>query len=786
MNYQSIQLVQILSKRLLFSTFTNQYYSSNLFYNIITEIDDNGDIISLLLTCKKLYSQNSSSVRRSIQFKGIEAINDNGYISKQFKSTFNQFNLSSFKDILKNSISDHQVIVPEQNNLIKDPLHNINDYPKWVQQRITPNREDTSNITTALIHYYESVETSLKRIYDMSSIETLSITDRYVKVVDLTSISLLPRLERLVLCVHSLKLGTHTSLKSLQLHLSTTYPLCHFGLDKFVSLTDLSFTYKNVTNIGPGLLPNSLLSLSIISKGVPPPNTFLSLTSLINLDLTTHEKTDGEDYDDDDEDEEEDREEEEEEDREEEEEEAIYVNNNQEEKKLFINLDCLNNLKTLGFSDDFEKEKYSIEISVPQSIKKLGLQSRCAYISSQSTLPQLQELHVRETGLNDHRGLGLLSSSPCLKQLSISFNDYIGHDIIIPSTVEKLTIYKYIEADVLEQVVLPSSLTELSILRGYENNWNVKNLPESLNKLVLESNGGQDTIVLPTSYPLGLETLDLLNIRDNFVMDVDQLPSTIKYLSMALKPNHEVEKKDLKGLPIYSIGSKFTKKITSFQQHLPINITHLTCYMRMRMLYYKVLFRLDEIINQTNVIYLTIIVFHQPPLHFSIKRLDSDNKNVLVLENDTLQGGIITQQKKSINSQQQQYDPIYLYFDLKERISADKSGLQIKSGPDPVFPNSLTTLSVRPKKILSPDTFLSLKSLVSLTIDLGTYGVQERPFINLEGLHCLETFMLRAEYYEGEDIYSISVNIPSSIKFLHLLSCDVQIPQQIMNGKFKD
>ncbi|EGG14009.1 hypothetical protein DFA_11771 [Cavenderia fasciculata] len=82
--------------------------------------------------------------------------------------------------------------------------------------------------------------------------------------VDLDSIALLPRLEHLsVRGLAGAKLGQHRSLKSLRLDVNDygSYRqrdcLADFGLDKFVSLTDLSLKNHCLESIGPDL-PTSL------------------------------------------------------------------------------------------------------------------------------------------------------------------------------------------------------------------------------------------------------------------------------------------------------------------------------------------------------------------------------------------------------------------------------------------------------------------------------------------------------------------------------------------------
>ncbi|EGG17441.1 hypothetical protein DFA_08436 [Cavenderia fasciculata] len=139
-----------------------------------------------------------------IGFKGVEAINtDREEESKQFIATARtRFNLTSFKDIYENSISDHQVI-----------LGNQDDYPQWIQQRIycaDNNRADKSGITTVMATDDYPLP-SLETLYDIPSIETLLLMNQFV--VDLGSISRLPNLQHLSVSANKLNLGPHPTLK---------------------------------------------------------------------------------------------------------------------------------------------------------------------------------------------------------------------------------------------------------------------------------------------------------------------------------------------------------------------------------------------------------------------------------------------------------------------------------------------------------------------------------------------------------------------------------------------
>ncbi|EGG19211.1 hypothetical protein DFA_02459 [Cavenderia fasciculata] len=573
--------------------------SNLLLSKIILSIDDNGDIICLLLTCKRLYSQNNSSVRRSIQFKGIKPIKDNGQQSLRFRVTFNQFKLLSFNDILENSVSDQYVILPD--------VYYLSEYPKCIQDRISANRDNIKGISTALVNHDRSIVSAKKlcdktwaTLYKMSSIETLFINHQ--DVLDLGSISLLPNLQRLSMNATKLNLGPHPFLKYLTLDIATLCPLGDLGLDKFVSLTDLSFKNYFVTDVSGLLLPSNLTSLTLRLQEIPPPNAFLSLTSLVKL--------------------------------------KIYLRWQPTiEQRCCIDLQSLCNLRSFMFCEVSNPTEYNEnfpEIIVSPSIKILHLSSDYVQIPSQCRLPLLEKLNVNHRLLADEKVSTILLSSPKIKELVISSHclEPIQANII-PPTIEKLTILKYTKRIILDQVVLPPSLTDLTILGPYEP---IK-LPKSLIKLrqELQQTFDQDAlvslsqhvdlkelvlisekdkiVVLPSPYPPNLETLNLVEIFGDHTI---QVPLTIKYLSIRLKRTPNTF--------IYSISSRITDPIIS-QQWLPMNTTHLTCTFTHHL---RISFRLDQVINHTSVTNLYLIPSDQYiTFHFTIQRLDSDNKNVL-------------------------------------------------------------------------------------------------------------------------------------------------------------
>ncbi|EGG19137.1 hypothetical protein DFA_02384 [Cavenderia fasciculata] len=634
--------------------------SNLVLLQIIREIQDNVDIICFMLTCKKLYQ--NSSLKRCVRFKGIEELIDieKREISQRFiPSTINQFKLLSFKDILMNSINQQQLLI----DCLIDP---------------TIINNDTSNITTTMIKDYDFIPS----IYSIPSIETLFINDQSEEkdpeedrfpynydmdeeeeeeeTVDLTSISLLPNLQRLFVRSYDLDIGKHESIKSLDLHVDE---LVHLSVleNKFASLTELCIKSRFIRSDKIHLLPSSLTSLTLGRLGVPPKKAFYSLTSLLTLDIDL-------DFD------------------------------CQTEKQPFIDLKGLHNLESFKLDgNDYEQHicvDYTIKMTVPPSIKNLNTRLTCIKIHPQCTMPLLERLKVPQCLLLEKKIR--LSSSPLLKKLVIdSCFDKMPANLI-PSSLEHLSIDKFSsDANILDQVVFPPSLTYLSMKGTCIETVNRNRLPKSLIKLKQLINdpvlpplpqhlkeiiwkscnqfkNNKPLLVFPSStnnnnnnnnnnnsYPPLLETLNLMDICGDFTINV---PPITKYLSLQLKPFLAPD-----GIPFFSLGSKIDRSLMSQQsqqqQWLPINTTHLTCHLGEKTNDKKKLgFRLDEVINHTNVRYLSLSKWHRDiPFEFSIQRLDPDNNNVLVLERHTLQGGIITQ-RKSIN-QQKQYDSTYLYLD---------------------------------------------------------------------------------------------------------------------------
>ncbi|EGG17447.1 hypothetical protein DFA_08442 [Cavenderia fasciculata] len=614
-----------------------------------TSIDSNGDIVCLLLTCKKLYY--NSALKRSIQFKGIRPINDR--VTTTTTTTTSLFNINSFKDILEN-----------RGGGSADQLAKGKKVKATSLELVLVDSDTLSLIEELVIDNGEDEET----------------------IVDLGSISQLTRLRHLSVKAHKLILGPHPTLKSLTL--DTFYDI-DLESTKFVSLTELTFD-SYFSGFRRGIFPSSLTHLTVKPGEIPPRDTFLSLMSLEYLDIDLQGVSmDDEDDDDDDNDDDED------------------------ERKEFLDLESLPNLKTLTIFDD-NTYNYGLEISMPPSIEILLLHAECPRIPHRCPMPLLYDLYAPQSMLIG--GRISLASSPLLKELTIDLCvEPMPADFIVPSSVNNLAFIKYAdEEQILEHFVLPPTLTELSMHAEYEP---VQQFPESLikltktinqdalplplprqlKKLKCKSDGRDDgpsdsdkpESVLSLDYPSSLEKLNLIDVPWGYTLGtIENIPS-VKNLLIALR---QPEKPwEISDYPIFSIASRIsfgTDQPPSQQQQqwLSPNTTHLTCRFITRQT--KCLFRLDQIINHTNVRYLSIQIddrrnHDKQPFQFSIQRLDPDNNNVLVLETKSLQGGIITQQRKTINAQQQhRNDPIYLYFDSNQSKSESKIGSYQSVSPD--------------------------------------------------------------------------------------------------------
>ncbi|EGG21024.1 hypothetical protein DFA_00893 [Cavenderia fasciculata] len=166
-------------------------------------------------------------------------------------------------------------------------------------------------------------------------------------------------------------------------------------------------------------------------------------------------------------------------------------------------------------------------------------------------------------------------------------------------------------------VKLPSSLIELALVK-YQDAMPVGFIPNSVKKLTIKSSHDPRTIeILPLSIPSSVEILSLPLYNG---------PTTSEYLPDSIKElvwNRETD-----------------------TQTLPSKLETL----------------LDQVINQTNIEKLSISRYGKRWLKATIKRLDKDNSRVLIVDNKSLIGGIISQSRDPSNNNSNEYTPIYLHI----------------------------------------------------------------------------------------------------------------------------
>ncbi|EGG17443.1 hypothetical protein DFA_08438 [Cavenderia fasciculata] len=632
--------------------------SNLLLSQIISEIDSNVDLICLLLTCKRLYS-NSSSLRDTIKFKEIRAITDKGHLSERFAATVNRFNLKAFKQVFENSVSDHFVSVDDDSMVASQLLSS------WISTRLT---QKNASVKAALLvvgepcveeligarldDYINQRTSSLKSLGHLDLPTTKELYIKYLNnlVLDLESVDLSPTVEHLSVFAYNVKIGSHQHVKTLTLNLTTPLqiPLCELGLDRLSSLTTLSLKSDFVSKIKPGILPTSLTSLSLKARKIPSDDLFLPLKSLVHLKISY----------------------------------CCSMIMAEDSKEYCVNLESLGSLVSFKFyEDDLDvDDRTRIEVRPPPSLTNLCLLSPSVHIPSpRYSLPLLDRLSVPFGSLVG--GKVSLLSSPLLKTLIMTDCDGIVPAGLIPQSVETVKICSGLQSNTLEpgsipssvtnlrldlfhgsMTLLPESLTKLDMIRSMTEDTTTLTLPSQLQHIKWRSNWGARTLLLtlPTTYPVNLHTLNMLNLSGDYRVSV---PPTITSLSIPLFEKESIEDRS-DAITVFTIAKKINiiNNLQQQQEWLPNSTTHLCCRL-LKKRESTVNFRLDQVINQTNVKQLEFQLGGEI-YNFSIKRLDQQNKSVLFVDSKSLYGGIITQRISSSSSMVdgQSFAPIYLYL----------------------------------------------------------------------------------------------------------------------------
>ncbi|EGG15904.1 hypothetical protein DFA_09573 [Cavenderia fasciculata] len=647
---------------------------NTIILNIIEKIEKNVDLICLLLTCKKLYYSirqlYSSNNSRTLKFKQIRYYDKDYNTNNDVVKSLKCFNLQSFKGIFDNSLSD-QIVISD----IQDTLPSLNNHlttKQQQQQSITTNDNNNHiNYSVLISLSYDSNKKKNKLNDIIIPTNTKDMFISYVKdeeeeeedeenyyqeVVPIELFEGLQQLETLSLgyssigsdqieklpnTIKKLHLGElllGTSSNGHQVTLPAGLEHLDFmitppngkelwgglGLDKLKSLKTLTMPHFDGSFT---TLPTTLTSLDINFESVKPPNQFFeSLVHLSTLYIYIHVL----DH-------------------------VLDLTHNHALEKLDIHT----GYSVLGMDSFF------VKLPLSSSFKELYHRSSSYPLAGFSTQFLPTTLTRLETSVCDldlstiqlPRSLVQVTLENCrsipvgflprdggvLKKLSIHLDGFEGLSKgSIPSSVQDLKLFHYSGPTTPDYI--PNSIKRLS--------WfgNIDTLPQGLE--CLKWKYPFDSFVYPSSSsssssssspPPVIRALPPINI-----------PQSLTKLTLELDAILKVEDH-----LIYSI-SKLRQQDDTYNI-LPNSISKLKIKLPYHQLNTPFSFRLDEIINQTNVETLSIYGAGRVWFNATIKRLESDHSSVLLVSNKSLFGGIIKQTKLN-QSGSNQYAPIYLHY----------------------------------------------------------------------------------------------------------------------------
>ncbi|EGG19010.1 hypothetical protein DFA_02253 [Cavenderia fasciculata] len=652
--------------------------------NIVNNVTDNVDLICLLLTCKKLYLHIRQHYSASLQFnKPLEYITSFGdHYDDHFINTLKQFSLVSFRSLFDNSLSNQIVISKDDGDSpVSINNHRIKETTSSSSSRINDHqRRETSILVkdmskiggeslfvippnTTSIYLMEPIKSPtslpfLSHLYHSTDIKKMTV-GRYRSTEELFKLP--ESLQSLHLTFNRpscLKRGDvfPRHLETLELN-EGTIDLSDIRLDKLQSLKDL--VLFPVIHTLPGFLPVSLTSLSIEFTKEPPSNIFQSLVSLSKLTLyvTLDDALRQHSY-------------------------AIDLTNlgslksfhfypgesvanssilrlplsSSLETLIIFNQCTLTNLSTLFFPTTLTSLDISVKlmldmerVCLPTTLKKLTL-AKCNVTIPVGFIPA----NVNTLTIKSDEDVGLLEGS-------------------IPSLVERLTLFGY--NGPINSRYLPNSIKFLSWNRIKDDHW----LPERLDKLAwMDFDSTRPQII--SSYPSTIRSLDYSNLFGEFQIIV---PPSLNSLYCSLRSTLSID-----NVPIYSLtrsNLKMPKNDIDYDYDydnyngqtflLPSNLKKLKIKLFHPSRDETLSFRLDDIINQTNIDQLSIYIHGRLLFKTTIKRLD--HQSVMLVNSKTLFGGIINQKQKiEINNNNQNnnnnnnnnnYLPFYLHS-LKGKV----------------------------------------------------------------------------------------------------------------------
>ncbi|EGG19285.1 hypothetical protein DFA_02072 [Cavenderia fasciculata] len=387
-------------------------------------------------------------------------------------------------------------------------------------------------------------------------------------------------------------------------------------------------------------LPISLTNLTLEMDHIPSPTYFQPLTQLVDLKLMKFRKSDP----------------------------SLY-------------LDSLTALKSLKYYFYVVPIDPSMIRLPPNLLEYTHIHQPISSLKTEFFPPTLTSLDMTFSDI-DYTNVSLKTRLKHLKFLTIHTNSDLPMEFI-PDSVKTLKIYS-INGQNLIKGMIPDRVESLSL----ENiKTRFQHLPNSIKKLVLKDD---PNVILydnnPITLPNNLQEFSLIPgpYQNVFPHDIEFIyPPTLKVLeygrvffTAAIKPFIKQ--------PIPSsvnefkyIASTWTSTFNNAIVHsivedegfiFPSTITKLPVKIQPGTAFEFLIFRMDYLINQTNIDQL-IIDYTASHFQIDIRRLDQENNNVLIV-GKSLFGGIIHQQQidqqellqgLDINSHHRQQ--IYLYFE---------------------------------------------------------------------------------------------------------------------------
>ncbi|EGG16968.1 hypothetical protein DFA_07949 [Cavenderia fasciculata] len=644
---------------------------NTIILNIIKSVDSNVDLICLLSTCKRLFYNIIQQYNATLQFKHIQYFQEGSSLfiqNEQLVKSLKSFRLQSFKSLFNNALSNQMVVSDDQDRL--PSFCHFNSSSTAAADRLslfisTNNLDDTIRApsTTRSIditcHLNRPLPSTL--FQGIENLEKLLISSEYTSTERIISDKLPETLKCFSIyykypsCIEGGAGGggedSFFPLGIEKIHLTgnddVTTSLNSLGLEKLGSLDTLSVGPVVITESPPlfisspsppSILPSSLTSLDLGIKGNIPSDLFQSLVSLEDLSINMHQNGDA---------------------------------------MLNLDLTHLHALKNFSMFTSCSElfTDATIKLPLSSSLKSIFI-SDFYKLSNLSTLffPTTLEKLDMYLGPTDYetvqlpKSLTRIAISPCQVPIPVGF---------IPSGVKSLSISSYDSREVeILPGSIPSSVETLSLI-GYDGPTTSEYFPDSIKHLTWDRQSTTQAL------PPALEKLlwgyatsisgDLSCALPSTIQQIEYhgvvqfpLPPSLTKLECQFDPTCHIDNS------YYSISKlNYCQKkqqdgplllLPSNQRKLKINMEGIVLDDKDNPNHIsKFSFRLDQVINQTNIEKLTINIYGMTWFKATIKRLEKDNSRVLIVDNKSLFGGIISQSRNRSNNNE--YPPIYLYND---------------------------------------------------------------------------------------------------------------------------